>query len=307
MTGQTINANGIHLSGDMQDEAGFPADWDPASIALTKEGSTNIYSVIIDIPAHRKYEYKFVNGNLFYEVEFVPEESRVGYDFNDNRWIYIDSIANDTFSVGPLLFAGNAPAGKELIHFKVDLKNAGTVDAAGVHLASSLNGWSYGTTRLFSFINNVYEYHGYATTGETVTYKFVNGNTMSNAETVPAACATSGKRSITASATTVLDSICFASCTTCSTGNTGINVIEQSVRFSLYPNPAKGFVKIQMTETNPIQSIEVYDLTGKQVMLVNDLDSTETTLNTTALSNGLYYIQLQSANTMGIQKLIIEQ
>ena len=70
MTGQVISPNGVHISGDFQTEAGYPTDWDAEATTLTKEGSTNIYSVTVNIPAFRKYEYKYVNGDKFYEVEF---------------------------------------------------------------------------------------------------------------------------------------------------------------------------------------------------------------------------------------------
>ena len=84
-------------------------DWASNTTTLTQEGSTEIYSIVVDIPAFAKYEYKFLNGDQFYEAEFVPI-IRVGYNFNDNRWIYVDSLANDTTFVGAILFAGNAPA-----------------------------------------------------------------------------------------------------------------------------------------------------------------------------------------------------
>ena len=104
MTGQTISPNGVHISGDFQTEAGFPTDWDSESTVMNKETGSDIYSVTVNIPAFRKYEYKYVNGDKFYEVEFVPEKSRVGYDFSDSRWIYIDSLSDDVTLLPKLLF-----------------------------------------------------------------------------------------------------------------------------------------------------------------------------------------------------------
>ncbi len=138
MTGQTISPNGVHVSGDFQTEAGFPTDWDSKSTVLTKETGTDIYSVEVNIPAFRKYEYKYVNGDQFYEVEFVPEKSRVGYDFNDNRWIYIDSVRSDLTLMPVLLFGGNAPAGKRMVKFVVDMQNQFAVDRLGI---SPNNAW----------------------------------------------------------------------------------------------------------------------------------------------------------------------
>lgn len=90
---------------------------------MVRECSTAIYSIVVDVPAFHKYEYKFVNGDLFYGTEFVPLESRVGYEFNDNRWIYVDSLDNSVTDIGAIVFSGNAPAGQKLVRFLVDAKN----------------------------------------------------------------------------------------------------------------------------------------------------------------------------------------
>ena len=107
LTGQPISPNGVHITGDFQEIAGFPGgDWTSDGTPLTQEGTSSIYSIIIDLPAFRKYEYKFVNGDKFYEAEFIPIASRVGYDFNDNRWIYVDSTSADTsFMLAKVAFA----------------------------------------------------------------------------------------------------------------------------------------------------------------------------------------------------------
>jgi len=137
MTGIAINTTGMHVSGDFQTLAGFAGgDWNSGSTSLTQEGTSDIYSIVVDIPAFAKYEYKFVNGDQFYEAEFVPELSRVLYNFNDNRWLYVDSIANDTTFVGAIMFGGNAPAGLTLIRFYVDMQNE-TIAAGGMHVAGN--------------------------------------------------------------------------------------------------------------------------------------------------------------------------
>jgi hypothetical protein len=97
MNYDTVSTNGVHVSGDFQALAGFAGgNWNPGSTILTQVGTSGIYHVIVNIPAKKKYEYKYVNGIEFYESEYVPEESRVGYLFNDNRWFYLDSLNNDT-------------------------------------------------------------------------------------------------------------------------------------------------------------------------------------------------------------------
>jgi len=63
MTGQTISSYGVHVSGDFQTLAGYSGgDWASNTTLMAQEADTNIYSIVVDIPAFKKYEYKFLNG-----------------------------------------------------------------------------------------------------------------------------------------------------------------------------------------------------------------------------------------------------
>ena len=64
MTGNVIDTNGIHITGDFQEEAGYVGgDWQPNTTEMLNEAGTNIYSVTVSIPAFTKYEFKFLNGD----------------------------------------------------------------------------------------------------------------------------------------------------------------------------------------------------------------------------------------------------
>ena len=72
MTGQTVNVTGVHISGDFQEAAGFVGgNWQPNTTLLSQDVGTEIYSVVVDIPAFTKYEYKFLNGDLWYELDTI--------------------------------------------------------------------------------------------------------------------------------------------------------------------------------------------------------------------------------------------
>src|SRR5450631_1532249 len=102
MTGQTVSANGVHIAGNFQKASGLPGDWDPAGTAMTNGGIGNIYSVIVNIPAQTRYDYKIINDNTWNAPgpENIPTINQIGSAINGgsngNRWIYIDSLANDT-------------------------------------------------------------------------------------------------------------------------------------------------------------------------------------------------------------------
>lgn len=307
MTGQTLLSTGVHIAGDFQTLAGFTGgDWMSNTTPLTQEtGDTNIYSIVVDIPAFAKYEYKFINGDQFYETEFVPEESRVGYNFNDNRWIYVDSLADDTTYVGAILFSQNAPKGYNLLRFKVNMTNQ-IVNSNGVHIATSFGAWNTSNTYLFSFQDNIYEVITYIDTNETsCQYKFINGNSTSEYETIPSACESNGNREASFSNHTVFDPVCFSECADCiSTAN--LEDIEDHEKTYIFPNP-----------TNDATVLYLNDQTAKTITITNALGSTvrsysclEKTLiiEKETLPQGLYIISIEEEAThqLSTLKLIIQ-
>lgn len=299
----TISPNGIHVMGDFQIAAGYTANLDPGSISLTQEGTTTIYSAILNVPAFQKYEYQFVNGNQTYEAEFVPVESSVDI-FNNNRWLYVDSLANDTTFVGAIMFGGNAPAGKSLIRFKVDMNLSLPVSPNGVHVGTSYQSFNPATIYMYSFGSNIHEVIGYVTNG-TYQFKYYNGKTTGNSETVPGACATSGNRSIAVTKDTVLSDICFSSCAAC----VGVGVKENTlteIAFKMYPNPAKDIITLNSKITGSY-AIIVFDAKGKQVMLIKDIETETTQLNIQNLNSGIYFVRIAGKNNQNaIQKLIVQ-
>ncbi len=305
MTGQIINPNGLHISGDFQTLAGYEGgDWNSATTALTVDpNNPKIFSVIVDIPAGRKYEFKFVNGDLFYEVEFVPEESRVGYDFNDNRWFYVDSLANDTTLIGPLMFAGNAPEGKKLVRLKVDMKGQIPVSSKGVHVAGTFNNFNYSSAYMYNFISNVYEFQAYADSGATVNYLFVNGNTESEVEELPATCTVNGKRQVILNTDIVLDSNCFSNCDFCAM--TGLNMAENLNNFTIFPNPA--LEEITIKGMNGISSFQlsIFDANGSLMLNKSIMNNESVNLNGVLLGQGIYVVKIQTGNQVSTKKLML--
>lgn len=221
MTGKTISPNGVHIAGNFQAAAGVSAgDWQPGATALTNGGSGNIYSVIVDIPANKYYEFKFINDNNWGAgEESIPAiskvESAANGGSNGNRWFYIDSIANDTTVFPAVLFSGAAPAGKIAIRFAVDMKNE-TVSPNGVHIAGAIQGWNPAANNMANLFTNkkIYEYIAYVDTG-AYGFKYVNGNAWGSDENVPSGCKVGNDRGVTAYVNTVLPVVCYGACVAC--------------------------------------------------------------------------------------------
>ncbi|MFM9944531.1 MAG: T9SS type A sorting domain-containing protein [Bacteroidia bacterium] len=294
MTGLEISPNGVHISGDFQTEAGYPKDWDSKATELSKETGTNIYSIEVTIPAFRKYEYKFVNGDMFYEVEFVPEKSRVGYDFNDNRWIYIDSLSDEVTLLPVFLFGGNAPSGKKMVKFVVDVQNQFAVDGKGIHVAGSFQNWNTATSSfMYSFGNKVHEYVTYIDS-VNITFKFLNGAEENKFETITGSCVNSGgRRNIKVTSDTVLSEVCFSSCSDCPAS---IFKTEKNVSFaSLYPNPSMGLTKLKINNPTGEYVLSLLDISGRIVQKIK-MDRGELSIETTGFKSGIYTLEILDSN-----------
>ncbi|MCE2788273.1 MAG: T9SS type A sorting domain-containing protein [Sphingobacteriales bacterium] len=218
MAGQSISSNGVRVAGDFQAAAGYGVNWSPSATAMTNGGSGTIYSVTVDIPSGRFYEFKFINGNDWNGVESVPSLVRVGHPVNggtnDNRWAFIDSTSADTLLLPAVLFGGSAPANSYAVRFSVDLNNL-TIAQEGVFIAGSFTSWGSGQRRMANLFsgNKLYEYIAILSINSTHEYKFKNGD--GGWESVPAACAVNGNRQVVANSNKAEPRVCISSCTFC--------------------------------------------------------------------------------------------
>lgn len=120
------------------------------------------------------------------------------------------------FIVLIMLMAGLAANAVE-VTFRVDMSQQ-TVPPEGVHIAGSFQGWDPGATMMTLATNNIYEYTTDFTAGESLEYKFINGDEWGEDEGVPPACAQNNNRYLTVPVNdTVLPAVCFASCNPCGT------------------------------------------------------------------------------------------
>lgn len=304
MSGQVKSANGIHVMGDFQALAGFGPDWTPNTCNMLQDVlDTNLYHYTVDIPALAKYDYKFINGDQSYEVEVIPLASQVGYNFDDNRWVYVDSINTDTLKLPAFVFGANCAQGMNMIRFKVDMTTQ-AFTAAGVHVAGSFQGNDPTTTRMYSFGNNVYEIIAYMTAGSTYTYKYYSGNTSSDSETVPSGCSTGGDRTHALTVDTVLDNICFSSCSTCYPTSITHQLSAEPLEIS--PNPATETVSIRFA--NQLQhSLELIDCTGRIIRSISAIQEKQFELHRDNLLSGMYLMRIiDSGGKIQTEKLIFE-
>ncbi|WP_417866786.1 T9SS type A sorting domain-containing protein [Xanthomarina gelatinilytica] len=78
---------------------------------------------------------------------------------------------------------------------------------------------------------------------------------------------------------------------------------QTAITFSFYPNPASNHVVVSSNMEKA--TVEVYDMTGKQVLNKN-LNQGENSMDVSALSSGVYLARFISENKVDTKKLIIK-
>jgi len=74
----------------------------------------------------------------------------------------------------------------------------------------------------------------------------------------------------------------------------GLNEIQSNYHLTIYPNPATNELHIETTRNEKLTA-QLFDITGKQVM-ESTLFTNNTTINTSSLSEGLYFVRITNAN-----------
>ena len=76
MGNQQVLSEGVHVMGTFQSSAGFPNNWDPATVALQDLNHDGVYDARIPVAAGQ-YEYLYVNGKLSANAEIPPSQCSV--------------------------------------------------------------------------------------------------------------------------------------------------------------------------------------------------------------------------------------
>lgn len=84
-------------------------------------------------------------------------------------------------------------------------------------------------------------------------------------------------------------------------GNVVLSVASNELsELSIYPNPASD--KVNIVSNNPIDSIEVYDILGKQVMLLKSSNE----IDVSNLNSGIYLFKIWIGQQVQTKKIVVE-
>lgn len=186
-------------------------NWGPA-ISLNDPNADNIWTATVYMPAGN-YDYRYEIGAPF-QAENLSGPCAAG----TNRAISVNGNA----TLPTVCWNScSACAPTTPVTFRVDLSNQ-TVSGNGVHIAGNFNGSSFTPLPMTSMGGGIYTKTLNLYQNSTFEFKFLNGNVMGDAESVPQTCGTTDgsggyNRTVQVGITAkTLPTVCFGSCIGCS-------------------------------------------------------------------------------------------
>ena len=79
-----------------------------------------------------------------------------------------------------------------------------------------------------------------------------------------------------------------------------------ALRFSLHPNPTSGALNLTLERWEGVE-VYVLDFSGRPFMGCPNILSEQSQIDLSSLANGAYFIRIQSAEGVGIQRVVVMQ
>jgi hypothetical protein len=176
---------------------------------------------------------------------------------------------------------------------KVDM-NADTANSSGVFVTGNFQNWQPGSSQMLdSEGDGIYEYDVTLNLGDTLLYKFLNGNSISDTESVPLLCQwdSSGYRGLVLTLTNdSADAVCFSTCNICFLGTE--EIVQNLI---VFPNPTSGIITIQKLDRLEPKIIQVTNVMGRVVFEdIWQIGENHQNIDMSSLAPGMYTIRLNT-------------
>jgi hypothetical protein len=84
------------------------------------------------------------------------------------------------------------------------------------------------------------------------------------------------------------------------------SVTDAQVNLKLAPNPATSEINITVADNKPVKSYAIYDISGRMLRNMNDVNSSFVSVRRENLQDGMYLIQLRFEEGVLTKKVIFE-
>jgi hypothetical protein len=262
---------------------------------LTDANGDGIWTTTLPLPVGSTQEYKFSADIWTIQEQNNPAAPCTnGNATNTNRVLVIP--ATDT--VLNVVCWSQCTACDVDVTLKVNMaweKANNAISTDGIHVAGDFQGPPSGAFTEMLDTNNdgIYEVTLSVPANSSIQYKFINGNTMANSETVPTACV--GPNNIDRVATfaygdSTMSPVCFGKCTDCAAG-----LGESLQNVSLFPNPTRGLFNLARMDAATEVEVSVLDLQGKVLTVAVWAAGAESLgIDLSNFANGVYMVRMTS-------------
>ncbi|MCF8369336.1 MAG: hypothetical protein K9G76_09865 [Bacteroidales bacterium] len=162
-----------------------------------------------DVVSSCRGVYELPNGNLL-----VTSGGGV-YEISKNNVLVDTKISSTSMNFRFIEFVSPPTGGGVLVKFRVDMSQQ-IIPAEGVHIAGNFQNWDPGATIMSDSGDDIYTYTQYFNPGDSLQFKYINGDEWGEDETVPPECAFDNNRLlIVPESDTTLVAVCFGSCEPC--------------------------------------------------------------------------------------------
>lgn len=282
MTNETVSNDEVFVAGSFN-------SWTPEAMIPLGNG---VYQLPVAVNSGEVISYKFVNGTIW---ESVPVDCGTDDMFGGyNRSLL---VGNGNEEIPAVCFATCGPCvvvPTLQLTLTVDMSQQ-TVNASGVYVAGTFNGFSASSTQMQEISPSIYRAVVTVEQNQQQFFKFLNGPDFTFAETVPFECGVDDgfggyNRTVVVNQNNItMPEVCFGYCAGCAIQ---VAEVEKNSLF-VFPNPADGLIQIQ---TALPAVLNVYNAQGGLVVQVKQ-QTTRVQLDVQDWSAGLYHVVAENGGT----------
>lgn len=178
------------------------------------------------------------------------------------------------------------------VTFQVDMKHE-EISSSGVFLRGTFNNWSSNTP--LSVDGTICSTILQLRKGETIEYKFVNGETWEGAISGNCTVEGQGNRRFTVPDEDAVFEMCFESCSSCLGTHVQGNELQN---IKIYPNPVNEQLNISGLNTQSEITIKIFSVDGRLVNECNSGNRSQIKIDMSICEQGVYQIVLISSDAV---------
>ncbi|MFT5832708.1 MAG: hypothetical protein ACI97N_000321 [Cognaticolwellia sp.] len=313
----TINASSVTTSAEGLYLAGGALFGVPGDNPMTDNGS-DVWTITKTVAKGLTFDYTFTNGfsGSWGDKEDISGQSCAVAPYNDRQLMgaYADTTILGCF--GDCMSDGTCPGTINMIDvtFQVDV-NAETVDPTGIFLGGDFEGWSGGQALTDADADGVWDVTLQIAEGSAIQFKFINGAGWVSSEQFDAthsACTQDFGGFINRVATlgngdTTMPAFIYNSCDLSTVSTKAI--FTKNELFTINPTLVTSEAIINFNETivSADKQIQVVNAVGQVVMTETVGQAQQYRLNASNLTNGLYFVVIQSEGFAQTARILVSK